>query len=171
MQSYKQWLSHHHTALHCSVHKKTHKKHNQNKVLFEKCTINDKLVQCGIFREHSNQQLCPTITKFTDLTCSVHQELSRPKVAFIWAYMCSILRVHRTHSLCPTVPKFTDLKCSVHQEPSRQKVVSIWAYMWSILEYIVTISLSDRTQIYYPYMFSTPRTKTTKSGFQLSLYV
>ena len=80
--------------------------------------INDKLVQCSIFSTHL---LCPTIPKFTDLTCLVHQEPSPQKVAFIWAYMCSIYRVLSNHLLCLTVPIFIDLTCSIHQEPSRKK--------------------------------------------------
>ena len=75
----------------------------------------------------------PSIPKFTDLICLVHQDPSGQKVASIWAYMWSIVRVHRNLSLCLSVPKFIFLICSVHQDPSRQKVASIWAYMCSRL--------------------------------------
>ena len=94
---------------------------------------------CSILRVHSNHFLCLTVPKFTDLLCSVHQELNCQKVASIWANMCNILRVHSTHLLCPTASKFNNLICSVHKEPSRQKVASIWAYMCSI--YRVSINL------------------------------
>ena len=51
------------------------------------------------------------------------------------------LRVHTNHSLCLSIPKFTGLTCSV-------------IYIMSS-----------------PYMFSTPRTKPSKSVFHLSLNV
>ena len=38
---------------------------------------------CSILRVHSNNSLCPSIPKFTDLICLVHQEPSRQKVASI----------------------------------------------------------------------------------------
>ena len=44
-----------------------------------------------VFRLDSNHSLCPSIPKFTDPICSVHQNPSRQKVASIWAYMCSRL--------------------------------------------------------------------------------
>ena len=102
----------------------------------------------------------------------VHQEPSHQKVASIWAYMCSILRVHSNHSLCPSITKFTDLICSVHQEPSRQKVASICAYMFSIHCNLTQLPSSNPMHIITrPYIFITPRTKPSNSGFHLSLYV
>ena len=115
---------------------------------------------CGLLRVHSNHLLCPSIPKFTDLVCSVHQEPSRQKVASIWAYMCNILKVHSNHSLCPSIPKFTDLICSVRKDPSHQKVASIWAYLCSILRVHSNHSL-------FPSSLALP----SKSGFHLSLYV
>ena len=65
----------------------------------------------------------------------------RQKVVSICAYMCIILRVNRIHSLCPSIPQLTYFICSV-------------------------VYIMNR-----PYMFRTPRTKPSKSGFHLSLYV
>ena len=36
---------------------------------------------------HINHSLWPSVPKFTDLICSVHQDPSRQKVVSIWAYM------------------------------------------------------------------------------------
>ena len=136
---------------------------------------------CSILRVNSNHSLCLSISKFTDLICSVNQDPSRQKVASIWAYICSRLRVHSNHSLIPPVPKFTDLICSVHQDPIRQKVVSIWAYMCSKLRihsnHSLCLSISKFTDLIcsvvyimkWPYTFSTQKTKPSKSGFHLSL--
>ena len=138
---------------------------------------------CGILRIHCNHSLCPSIPKFTDLICLVHQDPSRQKVASIWASMCSRLRLHSNHSLCPSIPKFTNLVCSVHIYPSRQKVAFIWAYMCSILRvhsnhslclFIPKFTGLICAVVYvlnWPFIIRTPRTKLSKSGFHLSLYV
>ena len=93
-----------------------------------------------LIRVHSNHSLCPSIHKFTDLICSVHQDPGSQKVASVWAYMCSILRVHSNHSLFSSIPKFTDLK---YVQYTKNPVVKKWlpfelisAVYW---EYIVTI--------------------------------
>ena len=122
------------------------------------------------YRLDSNYSLCPSIPKFTNLICSVHQDPTRPKVASIWACICKILRVHSNHSLCLSIPKFTDLLCPVHQDPGHQKVASIWAYMCSVPQFTYLIY----SVVYiknWPYMFSTPRIKPSKSGFHLGLNV
>ena len=138
---------------------------------------------CSRLRVHNNHSLCPSVPKFTYLIYPVHQDPSRQKVASIWAYMCSILRVHSNLSLCPSVYKFTDLICSLHQDPSGQKVASIWAYMCRRLRVHSNRSLCPSVSKFtdlicsavyimnWPYMFSTPRTKPSKSSFHLSLYV
>ena len=95
-----------------------------------------------MIRVHSNHSLCPSIHKFTDLICSVHQDPRSQKVASVWAYMCSILRVHSNHSLFSSIPKFTDLK---YVQYTKNPVVKKWlpfelisAVYW---EYIVTIHI------------------------------
>ena len=88
---------------------------------------------CSIIRGNSNHSLRPSIPKFTDLICSVHQDPSHQKVASIWAYVCSRLRGHSNHSLCPSVPKFTYVKVWVSNKilvpPPWQSVTEHWRYL------------------------------------------
>ena len=93
---------------------------------------------CSIHRVNSNHSLYPSIPKFADHICSVHQDSRHQKVASIWAYMYSILRVHSNHLLCPSIPKITNLICSVHQDRSHQKVASIWAYMGGLALMVIS---------------------------------
>ena len=82
--------------------------------------------------------------------------------------MCIILRVHRNHSLCLSIPNFTDLIWSVLQETRRQKFASILTYMCCTNSNLKQIPCSNPVHIMNrPYMFSTPRTKPSKSGFHL----
>ena len=94
---------------------------------------------CSRLRVHSNHSLCPSVLKFTDLICSVHQDPSRQKVASITAYMCSILRVHSNPSLCPSVPNLLTLYVQYTKTLAVKKWLLFEPVCAVYLEYIVTI--------------------------------
>ena len=160
------------TDLICSVHQ-DHSRQKVASILAYMCSIHSNLKQHTMYKPGTNLNVGknkshPVQTRFAWLG-GVHNKVLFENCTHKWcASKLSSLQTIWQQS----VPNFTDLVWSVIQETSRKKVACICAYMCCRNSNLKQIPCRNPVHIMNrPYMFSTPRTKPSKSGFHLTLYL